>query len=186
MEKTIKILLILLVVATGCKVTKKATESTVAKTSEQTEAVRTVKEVKDFKESKDVNSELETVTEETVTEFYEPVKDSMTIVDKGPVKTVRTIRTVTTKKDSDKSKVEVVSSGEAMEAVKEHKDIEEVKEHKEVKKTGVATWKIVGGLVALLLVVYFLVKKNVIRIPFLTKVSKRIEGVLNRSGSKTV
>lgn len=185
MERIVKILLIALVLLTGCKVTRKATESSVIKASEQTEAIRTVKEVKDFRENKDVSSVVETVTEETVTEFYEPVAKGVEpgaggvepVVKTGAVKSLRTIRTLRTEKESDKSKVGVSGERNEAEILKNDKDSKEVKDFKVVKKTGVVKWKVVAGIAALLVGLYLLVKKRVVNIPFLAKVVNWISGL---------
>jgi hypothetical protein len=183
MQKTIKILLVAMILLTGCKTTRKATESSLVKSSEQTEAVRKIKEVNDFKEAKDVSSELETVTEETVTEFYEPRAGSKETgegrpesvgprderVEHGAVKSLRTIRTVTTKKDLDKGKVEATGERNEVETVANNKETKEVKDFKEVKKNAVARWQIIALMTAFLVTMYFLVKNGSVRIPFLTK-----------------
>lgn len=180
MEKLIKILVIALVILTGCKTTRKITESSEIKSSERTETISTTKELKDFKEDKDVNSELETVTEETVTEFYRSV-DS---VKQGAVKTLRTIRTVKTKKDSDKSKIAATSTRQEAQAIKEEKATVVIKEVKSVKKTGVSQLKVIAGLVAVLLFVYFLVRMKIIKIPFMTKAVEWINRLLGLNRSK--
>lgn len=212
MEKTIKILLIALVILTGCKVTRKVTESTVARSSEQTELTQQVKTQDVVNVQNDVNSELETTTVRTTKKYYPPTASSSAPLESsgnggavnhstgsgtggidtgngspktGALMEETTETTTTNKKDTDRSKVEATSEKqENKEEVKSQKSKVE-SDKTEVKKTGVATWKVIGGLVALLLVVYFLVKKNVIRIPFLTKIANLIDGFFGVSKGKT-
>lgn len=186
MKSMIKILIVALLLLSGCTVTKKATEQTVAKTAEQTEKVSTVKEIKDLKENKDIKTEMETVTEETVTEFYEPAKVNATIIQttKGPIKAIKTIKTTTKKKDVDNSITTGALKKQEDSKLKFDKQEELRKVNVEVKKTGVAAWKIVAFVVALLVTLFLLIKYNTIKIPFQGKVIKMISVFLGLNRDK--
>ena len=63
MKSLIKILLIALVALVGCKSSSKLTESTVSTSNERIEVNSSVSEKKDLNVQKDVQIELETVTD---------------------------------------------------------------------------------------------------------------------------
>jgi len=179
---------------TGCKTNRKLTESSSINSSTRTEENRSIKANDALKIDNDIVSDEETETEETKTEFYPPsAKPDSGSVKKtdvnehGAIKSITTKKTTKKKKDTDKSKV--VASSEKQEDASLKKEGEtEVKSQKaEVKtqKIGVVWWKVVGVILLALLAIYFLVKKNIIRIGFLSKVVAWIDGVLGLSATKT-
>lgn len=214
MEKLIKILLIALVMLSGCKTTRKNTQSTDFKSSVNTEENRSVKENNDFKENKDVNSELVTVTVKTTKKYYPPTASPSTLESsgtggavnpstlrqaqgsagsgtgseepeiKGALMEETTETTTTNEKEQDKSKVEATSAKQEDTSKKKKQELEEHKEFKELKKTGVAQWKVIVGVLALLLVLYFLVQKGIIKVPLLTKAANWIKGILGTPKGK--
>lgn len=190
MKNAIQILVIALVILSGCKATRKVTQSTDFKSSVNTEENRSVKENKDFKENKDVNSELETVTVTTETEYYEPGVVSPSTGSgtggletgdrrpetggKGAVKKETTTTTTTKKKDQDKSKVEANSGKQEDTTAKSNSNTSQKDTSVEKTKKGAVPWKviIVVVVVVLLGVFYVLVRKEIIRIPILTRLLK--------------
>jgi hypothetical protein len=196
MEKLLKIL-ILLVLITGCTTTKKMTESTDVNSSVSAEEKRSIKANDAVKIDNDIASDEETTTEQTKTEFYAPDSGSPQKPDsgsvkkqvdgRGAIKSITTTKTKKSKKDSDKSKVAAKSEMQEDASLKAKKQEAGRSQKSEVRsrKFGVAWWKIGGVILLALLAIYFLVKKNIVRIGFLTKVVAWINGVLGSPGGKT-
>jgi uncharacterized membrane protein YeaQ/YmgE (transglycosylase-associated protein family) len=180
MKNVVKTLIVALLLLVGCKSSSKLTESTVTTSNERTEVNTSVVEKKDLAVQKAVSTDMETTTEETITEFYAPASTSSPTgsvtgyVDKGPVKAIRILKTTTKKKDADNSTI--TDKGQNQENTQQKKEGEtETKSQKsEVKsqKFGLAWWKIGIGIGLALVVLYFLVKKNIIHVPFLTNLLK--------------
>lgn len=185
MEKMLKILVVALVLLSGCKTTKKLTESTVTTSNERTEVNTSAVEKKDLAVQKAVSTDMETTTEETITEFYAPGSTSSPTesitgsVDKGPIKAIRTIKTTTKKKDADNSTI--TDKGQKQENANQVRSSEsEVRsEKKEVIRKGIAQWKVIVASIALIAggVLYVLIRKKVIEIPLLTKLMKWIKSL---------
>lgn len=185
MEKILKILVILMVLS-GCKTIKKATESTVSTSNERAELNTSVTEKKDLNVQKAVSTDMETTTEETITEFYAPgstgsssspqtsVSGSMNDSNKGAIKSIKTTKTTTRTKEADNSKIE--DKGQKQENIQQKKEGETETQVKnsEVVKKGISTWKVVVTCIALGsgVVLYVLIRKKVIEIPLLTRMMK--------------
>ena len=189
MKNVVKILVVALVLLTGCKTTKRVTESTVVKTSEQTELIQQVKTQDVVNVQNDVNSELETTAVTTVRKYSEPgaggISQGVGSLEHGALIEETTITQTTKKRDSDKSKVEATSAKQQDTSAKGNKESEAQSEKKEVKKTGVPLWQIIALISAFLVVVYFLVKNSSVRIPFLTKVVEWIDSIFGAHKGKT-
>jgi len=194
MEKLLKILVIALVLLSGCKTSRKMTESSMMNSSISTEENRSVKANDALKIDNDIASDEETGIEETKIEFYPPTEkpDSGSVKkldsnEHGAIKSITTTKTTKKKKDTDKSKVAAASENQENTSVRTEGETEVKSQKAEVKtqKIGVAWWKIVLATIAALVAVYFLVRKNIIRIGFLTKVVAWIDRFLGLSGRKT-
>lgn len=184
MKRAIKILLVSLVILTGCKSMHKTTTALAVKSSEQTELIQQVKTLGVSNIQNDLNSELETTTVTTVTEYYEPViteQSGSDIPEKGSVKKEITTISTTKKKDSDNSTVASVNTQLKDSSIETNKATAIKSESKEVKKKGVPLWQIIVLLLAFLVIVYFLVKNSSVRIPFLSKVVDLIGGLFKRT-----
>ena len=179
MKNLIKILVIALVILSGCKTVKKVTESTVSKSNEKIEINTSVLEKNDLSVQNDVSSDLQTTTEETVTEFYAPGSTGSTSSPTGAVKSIKTTKTTTKKKDADNSII--TDKGQKQENSQQKKEGEtEVRsQKKEAIKKGVAQWKVIVFGIALVSVgvLYVLIRKKVIEIPLLTKLLKWLKSL---------
>lgn len=194
MEKLIKILVIALVILSGCKTSRKLTESAEFKSSVNTEENRSIKERDALKIENDIASDEETTTEETRTDFYPPDSKSTEkpdsssakkadVSEHGAIKSITTTKTTTKKKAIDKSKVAATNEKQEDTSLKKEGETEARSQKTEVKKTGISNLKIIGGVILVLLAVYFLVRKNIIRIPFLSKTVERIRRLFKPIGT---
>lgn len=179
MKNVVKTLIVALLLLTGCKSSSKLTESKVTTSNERTEVNTSVVEKKDLNVQKAVSTDMETTTEETITEFYAPPSTGSTSSPTGAIKAIRTVKTTTKKKDADNSTI--TDKGQKQENSQQKKEGEtEVKSRKqEVVKKGIAQWKVIVACIALLAggVLYVLIRKKVIEIPLLTKLLKWLKSL---------
>lgn len=188
MKNLIKILVIgsiALGALVGCKSSSKLTETTVSTSSERIEVNSSVTEKKDLAVQKAVSTDMETTTEETITEFYAPGSTSSETgsvtgeMGKGSIKAIRTIKTTTKKKDTDNSTIN--DKGQKQENSQQKKEGEtETKSRKsEVVKKGIAQWKVIVSCIVLIGVgvVYVLIRKKIIEIPILTRLLKWLKSL---------
>lgn len=198
MEKSLKILLIALIILSGCKTSRKVASSETMASSSSTELNLSKNTQDNLKVDNDITSELETTTVTTTTEFYPPSEKSSSGTEQtgkasgvdeekqGPIKSKTQTTTTTKKKEADKSKAEATSKEQENANAKSNNDTEVSIIKVEKTKMGMTQWKIIGGVVLFLLVLYFLVRKNIIRIPFLTKTVDRINKLSGLSKANKV
>lgn len=180
MKNVVKTLIVALLLLVGCKSSSKLTESTAKTSNEQTEVNTSITEEKDLNVQKAVSTDMETTTEETITEFYAPPSTGSGdgaitgSVDKGPIKAIRTIKTTTKKKDADNSTITDKGQKQENENQVRSSKSEVRSEKKEVIRKGIAQWKVIVACISLLAggVLYVLIRKKIIEIPFLTKLLK--------------
>jgi len=191
MEKLLRILVIALVILTGCKTTKKMTDTSL-KQSNNTELNQKLKELGNTNIQNDYASDLETTKIEI--EYYPPdeipmtgdrtpqandtktpeVNDAKNVPQaqsgdkKGAIKSITT--TSTKKREVDKGKTN--SSNEKQLDTNARTNNNTSIENKSTEKSKPATpWNLIIGIALLVVagVVYWLNKKKVIEIPFLSK-----------------
>jgi cobalamin biosynthesis Mg chelatase CobN len=191
MKNLIRILVILLVILTGCKTMKKTTDTSINE-SNNTELNQKLKELGNTNIQNDYASDLETTKIEI--EYYPPdeipetgdrtleVNDTKTPEandaknapqpqsgdKKGAVKSITT--TTTKKREVDKGTVN--SSNEKQLDTNAKTNANTNIENKSTEKSKPATpWKLITGIGLFIIagVVYWLIRKKIIKIPFFNK-----------------